>query len=158
MNNQRLMSGVNIAQTVAGLALVAVGGIAIYGGMQLPYGSLRAPGPGMMPVAVGFGLIVVGLLTSVLFSRSVSPVESNSGKEHVVLPVWLASALLLAFTILIPILGFYTASFIFTASAVVASRQMHPLLAVVVSALTIGVLYVIFKIMFDVILPSGLFI
>lgn len=53
----------------AGLFLLAVAAIAVFHALELPLGSLRAMGPGMLPMslavllgALGIGVLVIGLL------------------------------------------------------------------------------------------------
>ena len=61
----------------AGLFLIAVAAFAYWQGLDLPRGSLRAMGPGMLPMALAFMVATGGLLMVIYSFFEVGPPQSN---------------------------------------------------------------------------------
>lgn len=85
----------------AGIALLALGGFALYQGASLPAGSLNAVGPGLLPRGLAFGIVFMGVLIILLdFTR---PGE-HLGFVNLRPPIFIFSALM-AFALTIKPLG-----------------------------------------------------
>ncbi len=65
-NIVRLRSWLQSQDLLAGLALLAIGGFALYESADLTFGSLSKFGPGLLPRVLGIGVVLSGVLILII--------------------------------------------------------------------------------------------
>ncbi|MDQ8697372.1 tripartite tricarboxylate transporter TctB family protein [Hyphomicrobium sp. LHD-15] len=136
---------------VAGIALLALGGFALYQSAGLPTGSLSAVGPGLLPRGLAFGIVFMGVLIILLdFTR---PGE-RLGIVHLRPPVFIFAALM-AFALTIKPLGLLGAVPIAVGLAGFASTETQwREIVVLAAALTVACI-VVFGYLLTLSIPVG---
>jgi hypothetical protein len=92
-----------LGERIFGAALIAVGLFALYLRVELPFGTLREPGPGFFPVVVATALIAFSALA--LSGKAPEPYTSEAGHGGL-LRVSILTAMIAAYGWLMPTAGF----------------------------------------------------
>ena len=119
--------------------------------------------PGTLPMFAALVMVVTGvkivLDTRQLPPPDVDPERSAAGQFfHRVTPaaiVWF-TLFIAAYMFLLEPLGFVVCSFVFLVGAMIALGERRIVRTVAISALSLAVIYVIFKTAFSVVLPEGI--
>ncbi len=138
------------ARDAAGaLLFIAAGTAILVMGAGLPAGSLRLPGPGAFPAAIGIGLIALSAIALLRALRR-PPAAPDHGEAPPEpggrVRVALVGALLAAFTLALPYLGFLAASTLLLIAlyAIGAGRLgLGPVLAGLATAAATHLLFVV---------------
>ena len=143
------------ANLIAGVVALCAGAFAIWGALHLPIGRPSSPEPGFVPLVEGFLLAFVGLW---LIAESVT----RSFPEKIAWPsgdakrmVFHVSAVMLAYLVLMPFVGFGLSTFFFLAIAIKAWRRYSTPAAILYAALIALVIYVTFGAALNMPLPRG---
>ena len=115
---------------------------------------------GVFPLAAASVMIVTSLVTILRTHRMDHPTEDVPVSQAFMREVtpWdviVFAGLTAAYAAAMAPLGFVPSSFLFLASAMLYLRRGGILVALGVSALTLGLVYLIFRVVFEVILPKG---
>jgi hypothetical protein len=151
---------ISIPQLAAALVLLATAGLVIAGSRMIPLGTLHAPGPGFIPLLEGGALAAgaVALIVAALRASTEPAAKAAAEEQPKLLHPLLSALLLVLFVAAIPLAGFYSASFCFTALIVLATRRFRWWTAIILSAAITLLLYAVFGLIFDVNLPRGAFL
>ncbi len=143
----------------AGLVFL-LGGAITTAAIELPMGSLRLPGPGALPLAVGFSLIMLSTALA-LQARSAEPanlrsVEDDQSDPRGILRVILLCILIGGFLFLLPVAGFLVAgAFLLIALHAIGTNGRLSMHSVAAGLLTTAVAYVLFARLLRIPLPHG---
>jgi hypothetical protein len=138
------------------LALVAFGGWALWASYGIA-GLDKLSGPGAVPMLASAVMVVsaLAILRDVLRRAPAAP-GSRIAFGYLAPPrLLLFLALMLAFAVAIAPLGFLPAASGFTVLSLLLLWRRGPLRAVAVTALTIAVIWGLFRVLFQVVLPTG---
>ncbi len=140
-----------VAQDIAaGLFLILVGGFFVYQGRDLPMGSLRAVGPGMLPRAVALMLVVGGaiLLLMALLDKKAPrlPTFSYRGPFFIILGI-------LCFAFLIRTVGLVAAGPAAMIVASYASSETRLIETAIFSIIMTGFCIFLFKYLLNLPIP-----
>jgi hypothetical protein len=146
---------VNRRDAVGGAALLALGGLVVHQALDLPVGSLRAPGPGFLPLALGIALAAIS--AAVLVRALIGGIATAGAFDAagIARPLLVVVAMI-AYGAVLPLLGFAATTFLLLAGlfALGASRLLswQPLAS---AAVATAALYLLFETALEVGLPAG---
>jgi putative tricarboxylic transport membrane protein len=141
-----------------GLATLAGGGLFLLQALALPVGTAARPGAGFFPVVIAVFACLVGAVATVQTFLSSAPPARRSPGEPVEpahrARVISAVALLTAFCLALPWIGYPIAAFLFVAILLrrLGSRWPAALATAILSA---ALSHYLFAVLLDVPLPSG---
>ena len=141
---------------VAG-ALLAFGAAAIHEAAQLPFGSVRSPGPGFFPLwasVVMEGLALI-LLAQILFRRAPAGVGEPAGR---LAKVGALLVVLAAYVFFLEPLGYLLLTFLLLLFMLRVTDPQRWSVALSISAIAAVGSYVLFAVWLSVPLPQGLFL
>jgi len=148
---------VQLSDRVTGTVLVALGGLAAWGGSRLPAVPGQDVGPAAFPMLIGFGLVGCGLMIALGIGHSfeVEEDESTSGTWLYGLRALLPPTLLLAYVLVVESLGFLltAAGLVLTVAFAFGAR---PRLAIPLAVLAPLGIHLVFYKLLRVPLPDGL--
>lgn len=105
----------------AGLLFIGLGILAVTISSNYPFGTATRMGPGYFPTYIGYGLIVIGILTSVISLK----VKGEGIGRFAWRPMFLISLGFFAFGWMIDRIGFFAALASLTLCASLASRDFR---------------------------------
>ena len=125
----------------------------------LPERSLpNTPGPAFFPWFVTTGLLILSVALLIQGQRVAKSSSEQPSPSNITFTGWIALGAFLVYLVLVPFLGFLTASVPFFAALTALYGQRNRLL-VVVSAIAVPVLvFVVFRYGFQMLLPRGLWL
>ena len=125
----------------------------------LPERSLpNTPGPAFFPWFVTTGLLILSVALLIQGQRASRSNSERPAPSHITSTGWIALGAFVVYLLLVPLLGFLTASIPFFAVLTALYGQRNRLL-VAVSAIAVPVLvYVVFRYGFQMLLPRGLWL
>jgi hypothetical protein len=135
------------ADHAVAVLFVAIGGIAVYLGMDYGFGSLSEMGPGALPVLLGFVLSIFGiaLLGQTIIADAASVAMTLIPRQEI-RPFLAILAALLAFGLLIDHLGLLPSTAALIGVGWLADRRGRkkelPVLMVTIIAVIVGIFYV----------------
>lgn len=113
--------------------------------------------PGVFPMLASGVMTVSGLLILISTARTPPDTSDAAGfftkvlsRNHIVL-----IGLVLGYVVLMPLLGFIVSSALFLFCAFQFLWRKSPLVTLALTALTLAVIYIIFREVFQVVLPQG---
>lgn len=158
-----------LSDRVTGLFLIALGGVAAYGGSRLPPVPGQQVGPNVFPMVVGAGLVLCGALIALGIGRSFEDeagadlaAHSNEERQQQSVKQWwhgplalVPPALLLFYVLTVDRLGFLvTAVAIVFAAAVALGAQLRLAIPLAIAAPLF--VHLVFSKLLRVPLPPGL--
>lgn len=145
------------ADRLSGLFWFVIGLGGIYGGLNLGLGSAREPGSGFLPIFSG---VLISVMALVIFMRSFLVKGQRNLRSFwhgVLLKRPVAVVIILVIYILIfKRVGFLISSFLFMMTILKYVEGLSWRKAVLISALSSGLSYSLFKLSLKVELPAGL--
>lgn len=115
--------------------------------------------PGVFPMLASATMLVASLaiLRSAAFSRAAPEERSVAAWLSAIMPLRLVFlvALVAGYVVMMPVLGFVAGSALFLFMSLWLLWRRGPLRAAAVAALSLGVIWVVFRAVFQVLLPSG---
>ena len=143
-------------KAVAAALCLAFGAAVAWGAAQLPMGSVRLPGPGAFPLAIGIGLMVLAALMLRRGPRAPANTSDDPPEPFGHARVALVCALVAAFVLVLPAIGFLAASaLLMIAFHVIGADGRLGWRPLVAGAVTAGAAYALFAVLLDVPLPRG---
>jgi putative tricarboxylic transport membrane protein len=142
------------ADRAAGLALILIGALAIVESRALPFGSLKQPGPAMLPVVLGAALIAFGALLAA-FGRTGPRLAEIGWEEARQALLILAGAATAAF--FLERLGYVITMAALLAYLLAVVARRHILIAVPCALLLAGGTFLLFDLLLRVPLPRSPF-
>jgi putative tricarboxylic transport membrane protein len=139
----------------------AFGAAVAWSAALLPMGSLRAPGPGAFPLAIGLCLMLLAAALLLPVRPSLAAQEMSEPDEDQPEPwgrarVALVCALVALFVVALPVIGFLAATTLLMIAFYVIGADGRVSLAPVFSGLlTAAAAYALFVLLLDVALPRG---
>ncbi len=143
------------ANFVAGCGIVLFGAVAIWGALRLPIGRIGSPEPGFVPLVEGILLGLTGLvLMFQAFKKSIAErIDWPAGDARRM--IFHLSGVLLAYLVLMPLVGFTLSTFLFLTVAIKAWKRYSTPIAIV-SAVSITLfIYLTFSAALNMPLPRG---
>jgi putative tricarboxylic transport membrane protein len=138
-----------------GVAVVVLAIVGIHGAMLLPIGTLGAPDAGFVPLVESVLLAVAGaalILQTLQGSHAASPAADSAPRSNAVKAL---TAALLAYVLLLPLLGFLIATFLFAWAAVATWRRYRWWIAAGYALALSGSMHVLFTVLLRMSLPAG---
>jgi putative tricarboxylic transport membrane protein len=138
--------------TALGLFVFSV--IYLVGGWDLKLGALRKPGPGLLPLLVGTGLLVCTAIYLWQAFRKPATLVSSLKSLDLKTAAWLIAAVL-AYPVLLNYLDFILATFAVVYLALLVLKFNRPVRGLVVSLMIVVACFLVFAVLLGVTLPSG---
>lgn len=151
----------NVKTIVFEACFLLVCSLYFYQSLQLEYGTLDAPGPGFLPVVLGFlgTIIVAGLLIGTLMSKnrsredaSAEEAKSMASYRPLVFYIAVMAALILLFEVIGVIPCLFAATILF--SKICGLKGWGK--PVILGAVTATVIYTVFAVIFNIPMPQGI--
>lgn len=101
--------GQRVLERSSAIVLVLLGLAFVVGAAQLPLGSLREPGPGLWPLAVGVAIVVLGAVSGLQGDRSMPALNTAKAEFGT---AGIAFAELIGFVLAYWYLGYFGATFL----------------------------------------------
>ena len=113
---------------------------------------------GVMPMVASAVMIISGVV--ILFQSARKPVNQTAPSTGVLsyllpLPLVGFAAIVAAYAWLIPLLGFIVASGLFLFVSIWILWRKGPLITLVIAGISVAAIHVLFRIVFQVVLPTG---
>lgn len=148
------------AEMIAGVVLLLLSGLVIFGALQMPPPASFGPGAGFLPFWLGVLLAVLATILFVSAWRSQATMQDSEplfpGKQAL-FAITLVLVGLAVYILLIDVLGYVVDTFLFIVFLVrVVERESWPLTLKLAVAATAG-LFIIFHILLGITLPSNMF-
>lgn len=125
----------------------------------LPERSLpNTPGPAFFPWFVTTGLLVLSVALLIQGQRVPKRTSEQPAPSHITLTGWIALGAFVVYLMLVPLLGFLTASVPFFGVLTALYGQRNRLLVVVTAVAVPALVYVVFRYGFQMLLPRGLWL
>ncbi|MCQ8782953.1 tripartite tricarboxylate transporter TctB family protein [Mangrovibrevibacter kandeliae] len=112
--------------------------------------------PGAVPMATTFAMLATALIVAVKTARRPAAADEKLGRDVLPPLVFVFALFLLAYALLLKPLGFLPTSALFLVGSVKILSGRGWGFAVGVSALSLLVIYVLFRIVFTVLMPAGI--
>lgn len=111
---------------------------------------------GVFPMVASFAMAVSAAVI-VLRNRRFAPPDPDIGFIRRVAPpaVVVLTLLIVAYMLTLEPLGFLLSSFLFLFASMLYLERRNPLRLLLASALSLGVIYLVFRMVFSVVLPQG---
>mgnify|MGYP001587475846 CR=1 FL=1 len=138
--------------TALGLFVFSV--IYLVGGWDLKLGALRKPGPGLLPLLVGTGLLVCTAIYRLQAFRKPATLVFSLKSFDLKTAAWLIAAVL-AYPVLLNYLDFILATFAVVYLALLVLKFNRPVRGLVVSLMIVVACFLVFAVLLGVTLPSG---
>lgn len=146
--------GSMIRDKLTALGLFAFSVIYLVGGWDLKLGTLKKPGPGLLPLLVGTGLLVcTAIYLWQAFRKAAAPVSSLKSFD-LKKAAWMMAAVL-AYPVLLNYLDFILATFAVVYLMLLVLKYKSPAWGLVVSLLIVVACFMVFAVLLGVTLPSG---
>ncbi|WP_135470703.1 tripartite tricarboxylate transporter TctB family protein [Crenalkalicoccus roseus] len=146
-----------LSDRVSGAALVALGGLAAWGGSRLPAVPGQDVGPAVFPMLIGFGLIACGLMIALGVGHAFEAPEEEGGGRSWWHGLWalLPPALLVLYMLLAERIGFLlmAAAMVLVVALAFGARLRLALPLAVLAPLAV---HLVFYRLLRVPLPEGL--
>jgi putative tricarboxylic transport membrane protein len=143
-----------IRDKLTALGLFGFSVIYIVGGWDLKLGTLKKPGPGLLPLLVGTGLLVCTVIYLwQAFKKPAAPVSSLKSFD-LKTAAWLIAAVL-AYPVLLNYLNFILATFAVVYLMLLVLKFKRPAWGLVVSMMIVVACFMVFAVLLGVTLPSG---
>ena len=139
----------------AAVALAALGGVVLAMASRMPDGSMGAPGPGMFPLGLGGGLVLVGIglvVRALRLGGADADLVIEVGHRH----VWISLAALVVLGLVFEPLGYPISIFLFMLTLLGAFAKLGRLRTVAAALVAAGVSWWFFVKLLGVNLPLGL--
>ncbi|MHB8830065.1 MAG: tripartite tricarboxylate transporter TctB family protein, partial [Syntrophales bacterium] len=148
------------AEMIAGVVLLLLSGLVIFGALQMPPPASFGPGAGFLPFWLGVLLAVLATILFVSAWRSQATMQGSEplfpGKQAL-FAITLVLVGLAVYILLIDVLGYVVDTFLFIVFLVrVVERESWPLTLKLAVAATAG-LFMVFHILLEITLPSNMF-
>ena len=148
------------AEMIAGVVLLLLSGLVIFGALQMPPSASFGPGAGFLPFWLGVLLAVLATILFVSAWRSQATVKNSEplfpGKQAL-FAITLVLIGLAVYILLIDVLGYVVDTFLFIVFLVrVVERESWPLTLKLAVAATAG-LFIVFHLLLEITLPSNMF-
>ena len=141
--------------TLPGAAVVVLAIVGIRGALLLPIGTLGAPDAGFVPLVESVLLAVAGAALIVQSLRGSPPLAPAPESAPPSSAVHALTAALLAYVLLLPVLGFLVATFLFAWAAVATWRQYRWWIAAGYALALSLSMHVLFTVALRMSLPAG---
>jgi putative tricarboxylic transport membrane protein len=138
-------------EAAVGLVLAAVGAALVYFAVGMPLGTVRAPGPGFAPLALGVFLALVGLACAVRGWRQPAIEPVVLGETKVLVCLALLAAGIVAWTTL----GYLPTSAAFLTISFRVFARISWVRAFAIGVVSAVIIWVIFEKALGVPLPGG---
>lgn len=126
---------------LAGAIFLLIGGSMVAIASDYPFGSLLRMGPGFFPIIIGSLLALVGI---VLMGKSIFTQTTDRPRFHL-RPAFFITTAILSFAYLLPRLGLAAATVFLVIIMRLAFRPVHPMGALVLSAILAAIATIIFS-------------
>ena len=148
------------AEMIAGVVLLLLSGLVIFGALQMPPSASFGPGAGFLPFWLGVLLAVLATILFVSAWRSQAKAQDSEsvfpGKQAL-FAITLVLIGLAVYILLIDVLGYVVDTFLFIVFLVrVVERESWPLTLKLAVAATAG-LFIVFHTLLGITLPSNMF-
>lgn len=113
--------------------------------------------PGVFPMIASGVMVMSGVVILISATRLPAPPEGSPGflAEVLTLRHMVVIGLVLAYVLLMPLVGFVASSAVFLFCAFQFLWRKNPLLMLALTGVTLVIIYVIFREVFQVVLPQG---
>ena len=113
--------------------------------------------PGVFPMIASGVMVISGVVILISATRLSAPPVGSSGflAEVLTLRHMVMIGLVLAYVILMPLIGFVASSAVFLFCAFQFLWRKNPVLMLALTAATLAIIYLIFREVFQVVLPQG---
>ncbi len=144
---------------IAGCVLLAFSLVYAVLTAGLPERSLpNTPGPAFFPWFVSTGLLILSVALLIQRPRAPGGDAQQSAPPRITTAGWLGLGAFLVYLVLVPIVGFLTASIPFFAVLTALYGQRNRLLIMVLAVAVPVLVYVLFRYGFQMLLPRGLWL
>lgn len=139
------------------LAMIGISAVAVLATADLDYWNDYSPGPSFAIRWASFAGVAIGLVLLVQAWRSRTPAATDwPGREGAVRVV-AAVVTLIAFLIVVPILGTVISATIFLLVLLIPIQRQKVIPALVTTAITVGIVELVFDVWLMIGLPKGVF-
>jgi putative tricarboxylic transport membrane protein len=149
-----MVIAMGVANLLGGISVLVLGSLVACFAGRLPYEAEYGPGPGFLPLWIGFALIVFGIVTIVKALRGYGRQEGRFFLPKTRQVVFVLVSLVFTF-LLMPVLGLSTSLALFTGFTMRTAGRHSLLLCVLVAVATALAIHGIFGYVLDIPLPKG---
>ncbi len=143
-----------IANLLSGVLVVFWGSIVAFFAARLPYEAEYGPGPGFLPLWIGFGLIACGIVTCARGIKRSDRPEGRFFQPKTRQVLFLLVTLIITF-LLVPVLGLSLGLALFTGFTMRTAGRHGWILCILVAVATAAAVHLIFGYLLDIPLPKG---
>ena len=143
------------AERLTGVLFILLGVyVTLYSFVQLGFGTMKRPGPGSFTLVCGAGILVMSVLWLVTGwkEKDETPLFEKGGW----IPPSFGVGVTLLYALLIEPLGYILSTAVFIALWQVAISRAKPLTVILSTLIGTGIMWVLFKYLLGVPLPTGL--
>jgi hypothetical protein len=112
--------------------------------------------PGALPMAAAGTMLVTSLVIALQTLRSTPRIGQTFRRDIAPMPIVLTVALVAIYALLLKPLGFLPTSFLFVAILIRLLGRHSPAFCALVSASSVLLIYVVFRVIFNVLMPEGI--